>query len=184
MPCTRSSGGTLTCTNTQTPERGDGRRSSKDALMQEHNLQDLSDLGYRVFTCDISERHRATAMVLEFSGVYRPVSAGIGDGEFMRCITLVSLSAWEAHGIVFDLRELSYEWGDNIWAMYGRAVRPSGLEDRPYVTIASEKSWPGLSTCTSIVGPVVWTLDDALKEITRRTQSFLDDLYAPFVSSG
>ena len=152
--------------------------------MHEHKLTDLSDLRYRIYTCDISGKHRATAMILEFSGEYRPGSHGTRDGEFMRCITLMALSAWDSHAVVFDLRDLTYEWGDNIWGMYGRAIRPSGLEDRPNVTISSDKSWPGLSTCVSIVGPIVDTIEAALANIRPRTQDYLEECYAPFTSSG
>jgi hypothetical protein len=45
----------------------------------------------------------------------------------MRTTTLSALSLWSVDAVVFDLRELRYEWGNTIWGMYGRSFDPSGI---------------------------------------------------------
>src|SRR5262245_54238114 len=99
--------------------------------LAERRFDELSSLQYRIFTCALGGKHNPTAIVLKFSGVYGIGSAGNGDADFMRVITQAALSAWHSHAVVFDLRELTYEWGNGIWAVFGRGIHPSGVEGLP-----------------------------------------------------
>ena len=45
----------------------------------------------------------------------------------MRIITRVALDLWHSHAVVFDFRELSYEWGDTIWTVFGRGTIGAGV---------------------------------------------------------
>lgn len=144
--------------------------------LHEHRFDELSDIQYRIFTCDISDERTATAMVLRFTGSYGHGSAGNNDGHFMRTVTLSAVSLWMVDAVVFDLRELDYEWGNTIWGMYGRSIDPSGIEDLPFATVVSERCRAGFESCEGIVGPLFDDLDAAIDNIRPRAQKYLADL--------
>lgn len=146
--------------------------------LTEHRFDDFSDIKYRIFTCDISDKRSATAIVLRFTGSYGYGSAGNDDGQFMRTITLCALSLWNVEGVVFDLRELDYEWGDKIWGMYGRSIDPSGIDELPFATVASDRNRAGFESCESIVGPLFNDIESAIDNLRPRVQANLDELLA------
>lgn len=146
--------------------------------MIERKFSDLSELTYRIFAVERKIVHGVCVTVLEWNGVYRDGSAGNDDGVFMRVTTLASLSAWYAHGVVFDLRNLHYVWGDKIWEMYGRGIEPSGIESMPYATVVSEKCMPGFQTCMSIIEPLFHTLDEAISDVVNRSHIHLVEAFA------
>lgn len=146
--------------------------------MIERKFSDLSNLTYRIFTLERKIVRMACVTVMEWSGVFGDGSRGNDDGVFMRVITLAALSAWHANGVVFDLRNLHYEWGDKIWEMYGRGIEPSGVEYLPYATVISEKCMPGFKTCMSIIEPAFDTLEEAINDVVTRSHLRLVEISA------
>ncbi len=144
----------------------------------EHRFDSLSDIKYRIFTCDISGKRSATAIVLRFSGTYGYGSLGNGDGHFMRTVTLSALSLWSVEAIVFDMRELHYKWGDTIWGLYGCSIDPSGIGDLPYATVVSELCRAGITSCESIGGPLFDDVESAIENLRPRAQEYLEKLWA------
>ena len=146
--------------------------------MIERKFSDLSNLTYRIFTLEHKIAHTVRVTVMEWNGVFGDGSQGNDDGVFMRVTTLAALSAWHSNGIVFDLRNLHYEWGDKIWEMYGRGIDPSGVEDLPYATVISEKCMPGFRSCMSIIEPAFDTLEEAIDEVVTRSHLRLVEMFA------
>lgn len=72
------------------------------------------------------------ALVIKFSGSYEYGSAGYGDAMYMIAIRNYLVNCIFPYAIVFDLRELSYEWGNNIWDLFEC--------DQPYATLMSDRS--------------------------------------------
>ena len=138
--------------------------------LTELHFTDLSEIQYQIFTCDMSGKRNAEAMILRFSGSFGVGSEGNADGEFMRTITLCALSLWHTDAVVFDLRELDYTWGNKIWAMYGHSFEPSGLGDLPFATVISDRCRSGLESCKSIVGPMFEDLESAIENLRPRVQ--------------
>ncbi|QDT95507.1 hypothetical protein [Gimesia aquarii] len=146
--------------------------------LTEHHFTDLSNIKYRIFSCDISDERKASALVIRFIGNYGYGSDGNGDGQFMRTITLCALSLWDVEAVVFDLRDLTYEWGNTIWGMYGRSIYPSGIDDLPYATIVSDRCRAGFESCESIVAPMFEDLDLAIENLRPRAQAYLAKLWS------
>lgn len=143
-----------------------------------HRFDDLSDIQYQIFTQTDAGTRRATVMVLQFTGTFGDGSAGNDDGVFMRMITLAALSVWRTHGVVFDLRELNYVWGDKIWEIFGHGIHPPGVEKLPYATVISDRCREGFATCMSIVEPVFEELEAAVANVRDRAQRALDNMWA------
>ncbi len=146
--------------------------------MIERKFTDLSKLTYRIFTLERKVVHTVRVTVMEWDGVFGDGSRGNDDGVFMRVTTLAALSAWHAHGIVFDLRNLHYVWGDKIWEMYGCGIDPSGAEDLTRATVVSGKCMPGFKTCMSIIEPAFDTIEEAINDVVNRSHLRLVEMFA------
>lgn len=145
--------------------------------LNEHRFEELSRLEYRIFTCSLGGKHHAKALVLKFAGTYGIGSAGNGDADFMLAITRAATSVWRSHAFVFDLRELSYEWRDAIWRIFGRGIEPSGTEGRPCALVVSDLCRRGFSTCQSIVPPMFDDLESAIQVVAEQARAYLDRLF-------
>ena len=140
----------------------------------EHRFDELSRLQYRLFTCALGGKHNPTALVLKFSGVYGDGSAGNDDAAFMRVITRAAISAWRNHAVVFDLRELAYEWGNGIWSVFSRLMDPSEGENLPCAMVISDRCRGGFSTCARLVPPMFDDLDSAVAFVAEPARVALD----------
>lgn len=80
----------------------------------EKKLEELSEIKYQVHIGKSNEVSYLEIMILKFIGVYGFGSAGNSDAIFMRAIGEAVLEAWEPGGLIIDLSELSYEWGDQL----------------------------------------------------------------------
>jgi hypothetical protein len=144
----------------------------------ERRFDELSRLRYRIFTCALGGKHNPTALVLRFAGTYGVGSAGNGDADFMRVITFASTSAWHCHAVVFDLRELVYEWGNPIWGVFGRGVELSGVEGLPCALVVSDLCRGGFSTCRGLVPPMFDDLESAVAFVGEPARAELERLLA------
>ncbi len=111
--------------------------------LTEHKITDIS---YRVYTGKLDTQTDQSLLVLQFSGSYGYGSAGALDGAFMAAMTQYASEMLDCDAILFDLRDLSYEWGNNIWNAYPRHM--------PYAVVVSDKCRAGFSAKYRCVGPV------------------------------
>src|SRR5262249_18205496 len=139
---------------------------------------ELSRLQYRIFACALGGKHNPTVLVLKFSGVYGIGSEGNGDADFMRVITRAATSAWHCDAVVFDLRELTYEWGDAIWRVFGRGVQPSGVDGLPCALVVSDLCRGGFSTCATLIPPMFDDLESAITFVGEPARVKIDRLFA------
>jgi hypothetical protein len=137
----------------------------------ERRFDDLSQLRYQIFTCELGGEHSPIVLVLAFSGTYGDGTLGNGDADYMRVITQAALSLWDVHGVVFDLRELRYCWGNGIWAVFGRGLPSSGAERYPRALVVSDLCRDGFSTCAGLVPPMFDRLEEAIEYLSPLARS-------------
>ena len=107
------------------------------------SFTELSRIKYVAQVCHFVPEN-LHALVLAFTGDVPDGSAGYNDSRYMAFITgqFVGLSLPDC--VVFDLRELTYTFGDSLiglpQAVYGE------FENLPCIFVASEKCWAGLTT--------------------------------------
>ena len=112
------------------------------------------DIKYRVLIYELGdEGDELEAAVLQFSGAYGYGSLGNGDAIYMIAIRDFIVELVNPCALIFDLRELQYEWGNAIWAMFQCA-------ELPFATIVSDKC-SGFQTC-GVAEPMFEALDPAL----------------------
>lgn len=81
-------------------------------------LEDLSNIQYEVHTGTSRVVNYLEIMILKFIGDYGYGSAGNSDATYMSAIGKAVLEAWEPGGLIIDLSDLSYEWGDRIESIF------------------------------------------------------------------
>lgn len=106
------------------------------------------------------------AVVIKFRGSYGDGSAGNGDAAYMIAIRDYIIACVLPCALIFDLRELDYEWGNTIWNMFRC--------DEPFATIVSERS-KGFQTC-GVAKPMFDDIDAALECLRPRAIQFRKSL--------
>jgi len=61
----------------------------------------------------------ADILVVSFRGKYRPGSAGTPDARFMLAMAEAGIAAFDPLALILDLRDLEYEWGDDLDLLFG-----------------------------------------------------------------
>lgn len=107
--------------------------------MMTATLASLSSLTHHLA---LAERGEQRLLVAAFAGEYRTGSLGTPDATFMTAILAGALAAWSVDGVVLDLRELSYVWGDGLLSVFRPPER--GLVPLSWSVVASSRCAPAL----------------------------------------
>jgi hypothetical protein len=98
------------------------------------------------------------AVAIKFMGSHGYGSAGNGDAEYMIAIRDYIVACVLPSALIFDLRQLEYEWGNTIWKMFRC--------DEPFATIVSERC-KGFQTC-GVAKPMFEDVETALEYLRPR----------------
>ena len=74
----------------------------------------LSALRHSIFVSESPGGISPEFLVIRYEGVYRHGGAGRGDALYIVAAAEAALKAWWAPCTILDLRDLQYEWGDNM----------------------------------------------------------------------
>ena len=140
---------------------------------REFRLSDLSDICYKISSSPCRTDAARTILIVAFVGNYRDGSAGRGDAQFMAAVIERALTASSYAGLVIDLRELAYEWGDDVLdLLYGDFQQlPAALVTSPRNHAALESlQATGLRPLfgTDSAHPLGLALDEALVNVEDR----------------
>ncbi|MBY0014093.1 hypothetical protein [Paenibacillus typhae] len=113
---------------------------------KQYKLESLSEIRYEVRIGTSNAVDYLEIMILKFIGKYGYGSEGNSDAAFMSAIAKAVLEAWEPGGLIIDLSELSYEWGDRIESVF--FVGEDKYKDTPFpvATIVGENSKEAIRT--------------------------------------
>lgn len=121
----------------------------------------LSDLGAITHTLALVESEGQTIVVVSFAGVYRDGSAGAPDARLMRAVVAGAVTATDADGVVLDLRELTYRWGNNLLDIF-IPVAPGGFRSLSYAVVVSDSCEPAVRSLLADAPLVYRDLDAAV----------------------
>ncbi len=106
-------------------------------------FHDVSPIKY---SFSYKERVRGVAysdvLVARFDGEYRSGCSGAPDASLISGVTQAAVTIWSPAGLVLDLRQLHYEWGDEMDLVLGP---PDGVQI-PTAIVGSEKCLPAIAT--------------------------------------
>ena len=121
---------------------------------------------YCVFTCELgNEGDELDAVILQFSGAYPHGSAGASEAAYMQAIRDYALNSL-CYAVVFDLRGLDYEWGNNIFDLF-----QCDDDDLPKATVVSDRCRQGLSTWPG-ASPLFDDLDSACDYLRSKARKY------------
>lgn len=138
-------------------------------------LSDLSAVQYHLATArrgDAEPSTRDDLLVITFTGTYGAGSAGNGDAVFMRAVIALARRAFTPAGVVLDLRELDYRWGDLMADVCNDAVVH---RVNPAVVVSGSCRTAMTSLVSTELGedPAGWlfdSLDAALRAVDTRVR--------------
>jgi hypothetical protein len=98
------------------------------------------DITHEIFCVKMpSVHHNLPVLIMKFSGVYGHGARGNIDAEYMKAMTRAAIEFTHPFGLIFDFRDLSYEWGDMMGAVLcageGRWVK----DPMPLAIVVSER---------------------------------------------
>ncbi|WP_240636807.1 hypothetical protein [Paenibacillus silvae] len=117
-----------------------------DIVTKQLKLEELSDLKYEVHMGDSQAVHYCSIMILKFLGEYGFGSAGNSDARYMCAIGEAVVEAWEPSGLILDLSELAYEWGDRMENVFDIGHAKYGDNPFPTALIVGERSEEAIRT--------------------------------------
>ncbi len=88
------------------------------------------------------QREPRSILVARFEGVYRVGCKGAPDGRLIQGLTGAALIIWRPSGLILDLRQLSYVWGDEMEEVLGMR----GEIKIPFAVVGSELCLPAIGT--------------------------------------
>ena len=148
--------------------------------LTERKLEELSSsLKYKIYTCPFEKQSQLEAIVVAFYGKYGFGSAGNGDATFMTAIIMAALAGWEPSGLVIDLRQMKYEWGDLIVKAIDAGANRYINAPFPTAIVISDLNREGL---TSLVSdemdeePSKWlfeSLETAMREVEKQYEEMV-----------
>ena len=145
--------------------------------LEEYKLSDESNIQCKYY---FGESPEHTIAVVKFSGHYRMGHEGNPDSTFMGAMTAAGLFAMDPDGLVIDMSELKYDWGDMLDAVLPNEAGRYGELRIPTVVVVGPESKDavrsliddlGLAKRKSEVEWLVESLPEALDQVVRRVEA-------------
>lgn len=149
--------------------------------IQEHKLTDLSNASYSYSMCSLLSDDLYKALIVAFAGEAGNSHEHCGTFRLMDAITMAGIIAWKPSALILDLRNLKYDWGDEMQRTLTVALAWHG-EDFPLAVVVSDLNREGL---TSLVkhemqeDPAKWlfnSIGDAAKEIDTALRPHIQEM--------
>lgn len=140
--------------------------------LTEHKFEELSNLKYSIYTTPSILKSYLKYLVIAFHGEYRYGSAGDNDAAFMRGVITAALVSWDSQGIILNLRDMKYSWGDMLQSVF--YVADSISKDFPISIIVSDLNREGIISLLKkemFEDPSKWiyvSLEDAINAIEEK----------------
>ena len=117
--------------------------------LQERFLE--STIRVRYFPGPAAKKPYLEILVITYSGIYPHGSAGNADAQFLYAMAKAAVAAFEPWGVIHDLTELSYEWGDMLEMVL--TVGPDRELPPTVESVFGSRSGSGRSPVAVVVGP-------------------------------
>src|SRR5688572_29074427 len=83
------------------------------------DLSMLSQMAHSYHLAGADKNGLPCALIVRFSGSYGQGSQGNRDAGYMSAVAAAGIEGWQPKALVFDLRELTYSWGDRLQNVLG-----------------------------------------------------------------
>lgn len=86
--------------------------------VHERKLSDLSKIEVRFLVGPSARIRHCSILIVQYIGTYPMGSQGNDDAQFMCAMANAGVVAFEPDGVIHDLSQLSYEWGDRLEMLF------------------------------------------------------------------
>ncbi len=143
--------------------------------MEPLSLDELSSIRVRFFRSHFHQE-RSTILVAQFAGTYWPGSLGGPDARYMLAMGEAGVRAWEPDGLILDLTELKYDWGNDLKELINIGHRCFGIESLPLAIIVGPGCEAGVRSLLISPGiPPDSTMTEFLFRDLRAAFEYLDE---------
>ena len=119
------------------------RKSELPNTFKRTSLEDDSNLAYQMMVSPKTMgRDRSRVLVVAFYGEYGIGSAGAPDAWYMSAIIKAGLDVHHPNGLIIDLSELNYVWGDNLDMVFS----PGDLSTIPFAVVLGDRCKDAVGT--------------------------------------
>jgi len=114
--------------------------------LQELTLGSLSSIEVSFFSAPSRAADYYDLLVVKFRGHYRRGSSGTPDALFMSAMAEAGIVAWGPAGLILDLSELEYEWGELLETVFAAGESHYGDSRFPQAVIVGPHSEKAVRT--------------------------------------
>jgi hypothetical protein len=126
-----------------TPETHDQANSSEAPLgFEPTSFDQVTSIQYQFFLEPRKPGQYYRILIAKFSGEYKLGSRGAADARFICGITKTAFNIWYPDGLILDLRELSYGWGDDMDLVLDIGAKTG----KPCAIVGSHRCLPAIAT--------------------------------------
>ncbi|MEM1354473.1 MAG: hypothetical protein AAGC44_06475 [Planctomycetota bacterium] len=149
--------------------------------IQEQKLAGLSTASYSYSMCSLPSDDLYTALIVAFSGEAGNSHEHCGTFRFMDAVTMAGIIAWEPSALILDLRDLKYDWGDEMHRTLTVALAWYG-EDFPTAAVVSDLNREGLTSLVEYEmqeDPAKWlfsSIGEAVKAIDTTLRPHIQEM--------
>lgn len=141
------------------------------------NLDDLSTAKVSFAAGSLRSTPHAEVLVIKFIGKAANSREYHGTFSFMNAMIAAGVAAWSPFAVVLDLRQLSYEWGDEMSGTLTSAYDGDSRYSPPTAVVVSDLNREGLTSLViqeMFASPEDWlfdTVEDAITAVDRRVDA-------------
>jgi len=110
------------------------------------DIRDDVSVTHAYFQTSLPSPPHLDVLVVRFSGESGFGCANYSDGIYMEAMTRAGITAFDSVGVILDLRELAYEWGDMMANLFGAGHKHYVDADLPVVAVISDLNRVGLTS--------------------------------------
>lgn len=128
------------------------KESKTEIELEELNPEELSEITIEYLKGSSRITNYYDILTIKYSGKYGIGSAGNGDAQFMYAKGEYGLNCYEPMGVILDMSELEYEWGDMIDLVFSVGSNQYVDAKFPTALVIGEK-------CQEAIGTLVHGID-------------------------
>jgi hypothetical protein len=137
--------------------------------LKERRLSDLSRLEVRYYLAPSQKLEDANVLVIKYTGSYQDGCKGNSDAQFMCAMARAGIIAFEPNGVIHDLSQLTYNWGDMLSNVFSEGVlRPNPAEEKLAEIFGHKWSDSHTAQPAVVVGPAC---EEAVRTLLLGTDS-------------
>lgn len=112
--------------------------------LQALNIRENVSVTHAYFQAGLPSSPDLDVLVVRFVGTSGFGCANNSDAIYMEAMVRAGITAFDPSGVVLDLREMAYEWGDMMVRPFGNGYTNHIGEDLSVVAVISEINREGL----------------------------------------